>query len=569
MFMDNTVILLQKRFNKYKPFVFFKDNKIYKGPYTSLINRMYRRHMDLLEFKCVNIPKMLGIHYENDESYFIEYENFDTDEIESIETVIDEEKEYKLFNKKKSNCVNFSDVENYSEFDLEECLYTLCVYFILGVGDITLNNIVYNKQSGQILVVNYDENRAKDLCKEDFYFSKSPSSQKLEKWLRAVRPYYSRVAERIKQHTNEEYTLRIRMCNKYLEMFINPQHQKEVIVLKKYMSFLTKTDEIESIVTEKCAHNKCKIQDKGIFNHETLTCSGYSTSTVFHAWRVYMRKGDERAIPCVFEIFRMREVQGNTYFVNMLINKIIVYAIEDIGIANFPLVFAICKSLYFEKIHINTLYAMASKMIHSKKSYAVQYIQNMFSRDALDDTIDTNIDKFEKLAGDNVKIVPYCNMFVQRLEERSPLAIYWLKCYERSVANEDVATRYSRKNKYHVIFEILQGMIPESIFKLLRDMYYNAEKSIHPEIVVYLAVLLVLYPQKDQMTNLKEEKHTEQIHKIYNHEWPLAIEKEIVDEAEQLRKKRKKTNTLVKPTSFIDSYEQDMYEIANTYVHLV
>lgn len=180
----------QKRQTYYKQFVFIIDEKhVYKGPYEILqhdcITKITSIETRTKYFEKININNIITLPLEKriiyGQTYFV-FANLygkKPEQLSSIDHIesFDEKYEYKLINDDTLISIDiavkkyFADIEKVAI----EYITMLIILWIFGVGDIVMRNSLFNTETKQIHIIDFEDDRNKILInkREFFYFSKT------------------------------------------------------------------------------------------------------------------------------------------------------------------------------------------------------------------------------------------------------------------------------------------------------------------------------------------------------------------------------------------------------------
>ena len=434
----STSIICQARSGKAKQFNIITstdDDELFKGPYNNskagnenpkLISLVYRSDI----MKNWNTP--LIVHPLPDEGNKIDIFQMDCGNelvngkfvafpnlIKDIEqnTVIHTEKfganlSYTII-KKRTGLVRLSDyiAENPNEtwfFDRNLLIDIILAHihlYILSVGDRTLSNILLKPGTKEIFIVDYEENRAKDVDDELFYFTQPPVKIVSDKWLTQVRKIYPDLLEMnkfgINADLNANHKTRADKVRDILEKYSKettgytgrPRNAKETKIKESKNAKKTivangtngtnVTKEEQKPVKAPRKIKPIEIIDNGNLGQmewcgqlskETKSYGGHSIDLLKNCVREYIRRGVvEKALMAAVELFRMNEVGGTAPITN-LVNKLKIIAVEDIGISDIEVLLYSLSVLNKSAHTFKDIANVIALMCKAKKTMLVSHV---------------------------------------------------------------------------------------------------------------------------------------------------------------------------------------------------
>lgn len=260
-----------------------------------------------------------------------------------------------------------------------------------------------------------------------------------------------------------------------------------------------------------------------------FTYSGHPTDQVKSALQKYIRLNmPVKAIQAATELYRMIEIDGGLPLQSNMYNRIAVISAEDVGIGHFPLVISSINyilELKKDRTKRNPVELMAlvqalagaekSRIAdHFYRTYAlpvgqrIGYEHGLITVDQLED-IQVLPDGFWR-ADDPLEIRGICEMFAYRLQQRNPLALYWLGLFLKNYEKTKVSRRRRRSVGIILIWEIIRlsrvttittegnnGGYQEEVYETCERAYFEfSEKG--PFLTLIISAILMNVPYHPQ-----------------------------------------------------------------------
>jgi len=585
----NEGVACQKRTARYKKFVVMSGNYIYKGPYIkSQLDAIFYRSRKLIEWNAKFIVHPADMIYDdiNVNSYFygsyIIFDNLAKNYPISFNPWKESFSNISYNVLKRVNLVKLGDVilkVNYIRNLIPYISLSMIYLYILGVGDVGLSNILIDQLTGNIYIIDYEENVTSLRTSELFYFSKDPSKAKTKLWLEYVRPYYSWLIDELSINSND---------NNYKSKFIHA-----ISLIRKYSEISPETIQTKNI--QYPDQNTIQISSNiGTSNigfmrytnqYVCSTYSGYTSDIVKSALQKYIRRSIiDKAIISGFELYRMAELSMCQRFQTNLYNRLAVIAAEDISIANFSLVIAIHNIILSKNRDIEVLATIIYKLAVSEKirigSHAYRaYIHPDGRKYAeslgvivSDVTTEEDInrfglcDKFWK-TGDPEDIKYYANMFYLRILDRNWLCLYWLGLYMNASTGKKIVKRNRRTDPMIIIFKMLETVINQYAINTIENIYQiQTEKRPFIMLAVIASLMRVDYENVDlQSTIMKFSQDKELMNNLMTGNYTFQVDDYVIDMHTKKGKSNGKTRyDFVTEGSFVtprsEKYHYDILE---------
>lgn len=509
----STCYAAQKRTSRYRQFVFYKGDKVYKGPYI-------KEKMDIILARSEILKKWntpLIVHPVGVLENFLIYDNISKD-YEIVDYDINEESfsnySYKVAKRTivdKMNNVLLDNPWIYDSIDLLEAMVHL---WILGVGDIGMFNILIDVEKRLIYVIDYDECNDNERFDEYFYFSKHPA--KKFKWYERTKKHYRVVAERLERLDN---TSRV----------------------KKAISLLREYGEGELSIG--------KMEWHGLFGG-TLTYSGYKLDEVKSGLQKYIRRGVvDKAIMCTIELYRLNEVTDSTQPITNLYNRVKIIAVEDVSLAGFSTVIDVLKLVNEGDRDPNTLISMVECLAKCKKTRICSHVNATFCNSdgrkyakSIGIVIDGKglnkgyikkyITKYPFCDIEDLELAQYAIMMYKRITEGDFNAFVWYDRFRQGI-NKKGKLRYAYYGKKTTdpivyIFEVLELLCDKNIIEEVRKSYFtlNSNKVGERNCFIIFAILSVIYELKYETCELTS---TYNLDDIINGNYSLVLDEYVYD----------------------------------------
>lgn len=318
----------------------WSNRHIIKGPYddNSLVS-LWNRYINILNSNIEFITPMIGkyinnrLNYAVFENYGIDYNSYTIRNKESFNIF----PEYDIIDKSQSNIVKITDdLKNFnllSDDVYNRIIASLVKLYIIGVGELSFENVIFDRTTKQIYIIDVERNRNSHTISEGkFFFFEVPPNKNMQRDYDA-KTVYKIVSEDMGE--NEEIRKLLGLDE------------------KKYSANL------EKIGTP----------------YNSISRNGHSLSVLKSGLQKYIRRGDlQKALFCFYEMYGMG-TRGKAIMTN-LCNRIGIMSCEDIGPANPTLVNSVCKLIQEKNREFNKLYSVVVLLAKSKKTRAYSWINN-------------------------------------------------------------------------------------------------------------------------------------------------------------------------------------------------
>jgi len=505
--------VFQKRTGKHRQFVFWNDRTVVKGPYVREdVEKIYKKSEELKRYNCENFIYPIGYHTlsdpvdsKNKKTFFIVYNNIAQDS--SFKTYSHKEtfSDLTLQVIERNEVVKLNDSLDYDWLTpyYPSLLYTLVCMRIINVGDMCLSNIIVNVNTKQVYIIDYDYNKEEDRKSEDFYFSKSPSKDKLLVWLNNVKPHYEFVLNKLKDYINED---RVLVVYNMLMKF-HKGEQNDNMGKMKYIGPLS----------------------------NNISYNGFETDVLKSGLQKYIRRNIfEKAIMCAHELYKFNEIDDGKRIQSNMYNRLAVIASEDIGPANISLVINCINIVKKDERNIKELVDLVYNLCGSYKTRCGSWYANTYFTETgvklgrekgiiFDDELEKlNINIW--LKDDPKEIQDYGNMFYKRLSERSLLCFVWLDKYMKSCKDLKVVARNRRTDPMIIIWSFLKNFMDKTIYETLLWAFF---KFTERNTFLMTAILTVLHNVEYTETKLFELDFN--VDKLVKCDYLLEIDDYVVD----------------------------------------
>lgn len=409
----------QKRTGRGREFVFMAKPEVIKGPYKKdKFNTIIRRARQLWSWDSprVTFPMMT---IESPQGYFIIYEDLALNNDLPYETIVNKES----FTSYQYDVVVNNPVQPLNHaYDpkliTKELLLSLCHCAVLGVGDMHLRNILVSsfyrgrELVSEAYVTDYDEQVGTDLMdREDtnFYFTLNPA--KKWDWENFANVHLSWCATQLtsllSDEQNKQYYDRINhviaLCHKYATSTSTSTSTKSPNSTKSKSSKASSTKSCldmtrnEAIADDRNDDRnddiKCVVEELGDaiyigpMSRNNRSAGGFSPDVLKSGLQKYIRRNMyEKAALCMKEMLTFRGVGNN--LVSNVLNRLVVIAAEDIGIANVPLVLYVIIRVNELKMiltarewnaqELNEVYWMIKQLSESSKTRVMSHISYVY-----------------------------------------------------------------------------------------------------------------------------------------------------------------------------------------------
>jgi len=496
-------IICQKRTGKNKQFTFLYNNEIIKGPYTEeKANKIKQKFEKLKSWNTDYLIYPLEFIKDNNDIVFIKYPNVGIKNNFTIETYKESFSEYTCnLMTSRVGLEKVSDLitkpENKWLFNFSTTIaITLIKEVLLCIGDRGLFNIIADKETHKIYIIDVDENSEIIRDSDTFYCSKDMKSSYKDVWKDNidVEEVLNRLEKDIPRNDkNESYHEVITMFKKY--------HKEKIVTGENnFTNLLIPAD-------DKIINNIGKMS----FNRfSSTTYSGYKTDVVKSSLQKYIRRCiKNKALISTFELYRMGEVEGGDPLVSNLYNRLSVISTEDIGPANINLALSTINFVLSKNRDKNRLFNLVGLLADSKKTRVLSHIWRMYDTGdgrrngkaacinikTINEITNPSLRKLVWYDEDPTVIIKYAEMFNKELGEKDINCVYWLSTFMSISEGLKIKKRNRRTNPMQIIFDILQNFLHESVYEILYKAYFTFSET-RPFLM--LAVWLAVYETKQE-----------------------------------------------------------------------
>jgi len=539
--MDNILKLHhvgQLRTNKNKPFVIYCDKYVIKGPYKKYEeNKRYRsivyRNYYIKKWNVdFIIPSEGYITYENER--YIVYPNLLYGCNYSVKSVKENFSNYtyEIVDGSELVSINKINIEEYKD-KISLLVESLVKMFILGTGDMNLRNILFNKHTKNIYIVDYDDTRDAVRDDEYFYFNRYPSYKNI--WNANI--YYNDIADKIEKIVIEDEILK---NNKNYAIKLLRKYSSDI----SYNINILKRDSTTSL-------GKMKI---GLWN--SITFSGFSDDIIKSGLQKYIRRDIvDKAKMCSIEMYRFGEIEGGKGKVTNLYNRLDIIACEDIGPANWPLVKFVLEST--DSRDVRKLLELVELMCKSKKTRMMSWLNKKYNP--------LYYKSKEVLSDDTIVL----NRFKESIVKKDYECFYYAHLYKDLTKNKKVTIKGSRrKNSMKFIWLNLENLYEDKNYKdymICLENNYFTHTECNPFLNTALLSSIYWNSIKDDTTNISNN-FTNDIN-IVN--YILSIDDYVIDKhTKEGRRMGKDRNIFVLEGAKVEHqdmrfYDQDLYNLYN------
>ena len=607
-----TDVFGQPRTSRYKQYVILKSAWVYKGPYNperlgKLLNRtewfrIWKTPLILLPIETLNTV----------DGVFAKYQNLIAGKNMGIRWNTES------FTGNKYRVINRTDLLKFNQGILkapwvyreygESLILALVHMWILGIGDTGMANMLMKTSTRQVYIIDFDETTGRDKDRPEFYFSR-PSGKKY-KWYQHMKPYYLKVAEKIKgmlnQTINQPFFPRIKKVVQLLIKYGTYSPVGSVGLSGTYPSVgsggLSRTETpilkpppainiLRSPIILNIKHpNIGKMVWTGLFNG-TKTFHGYDLDIGKSAVQKGIRRGMiEFSLQAGFELWRLAEVGGKAGQTN-LYNRLAVIATEDIGPANLNLVIYVVNYVLTDvKTHADRsatkLAAIIQQLAMSKKTRIMSHIWSAYTdsngrRKAiqaglqLDSEVDLRLISDSSLNrffrdGDPVEIIPLAKMFYFRLRERNFNAVWWVYQYIQILKKNKkmkVKSRRRRTKPMIIIWEMMRDFLGSKIVDVLSRAYFTLSEG-RPFLMT--AITTILYSKNkvgavpiDQIINqgIQIWRNHPYLIKLKTSNYDFIVPEYVIDmHTKEGRRKGKNRQNFVREGALINNLDSAYYD---------
>lgn len=495
-------IACQKRTSPNKQFAFIgkkgtpDGNYFWKGPFKTERYEKLIQRFDII--RSWNLPNVMLPHLvkfpmtpvEADsqvEGWFFRFDNLMKDY--PIETDYHTESwedgySYKVL--RRNTLMKVSDVlkTKGSEWiydNVEEITYVMCAFYILGIGDLGLFNILADLKKKEIFIIDFEADRGKGTSedREFFFFSKNPTGTVRSKWLERLSTGNYRLIEHLEALNLEDGL-----------------ENKRTMVIKKYRNLIqenrpvTKERVVKEPVPKGPIQPEFQMAWKGQFG--SIVFSGVKVDIAKSALQKFIRRGlVDPALQICFELYQFREIPEAKGIVTNLMNRLCVMVVEDIGPANLPLVSEVLDvCLVDNNMNSEKLYELIVKMCESGKTRICSHLARCYNIDYPQDLvpIDTeSTDEDEAILDSDefwheedtvsTEIRSYANIFLSRLKNRDRNAFTWGQAYLDHAKGKKVKARRRRTKAEIVLWEMLGTIEAPKNDKVFKKLLPILEKA--------------------------------------------------------------------------------------------
>lgn len=357
-------------------------------------------------------------------------------------------------------------------------LLALCELYMLDVGDMHPHNIMVDiNDLSRPYIIDYDHNAQAIRENETFYFAPHVKYSNAQLWLDTVQPHYPAVID--------------------------------LIAAKDYDVYATKAEHVRELLAQYIAHPtepvKSKIKFSGSARATSISTKGHTDKVLRSALQKSVRRNMvDMALMVVFEFLRFADVGGSLLVSNML-NRLMIIAAEDIGVANVSLVINVIN---FHQVNnrdpvqiTNVVLALCASTktrigSHAYRTYAtttgIDYARSLgiTTETGLPEELPT-LDIW--LADDPSEIKPIAAAFALRLSEGSMLAFTWAATFLEVSEGQKYGLRQRRRQPVMILWQILAAFLPAEIVKPLQYAYFKCLKD--ARCFMSMAILCVIYDQ--------------------------------------------------------------------------
>jgi hypothetical protein len=418
-------IACQKRTGKGKMWTFYTpQGTIIKGSYKT-VDKIRQRYKTLVDW---NTP-LISPPLEYIDGTWVVYPNLGNPPFEDCTYSLHQESfsgySYRVLD--RTTLVKLSDVLNDDrtlllELDTTAIVIAMIMLLCLGVGDRGFYNVLYNKTTKEVHVIDIDEDNH-SLRETDFwYLSRNPSSKYARQFSSPVD--WTRVRDSVKG-------------------IASPQIMSKVV--QNIAEEPRVTPGVSQIVTPGVA------QYKGIFS--SITRSGYKTDLIKSALQKWIRRGEqEKAVMAGFELYDLGLI-GKPIMSNLW-NRLAVIAAEDIGPADPALSLGVIDTVLRGETKPNYLGAIIQLMAQSPKTRVMSHLWRSYTVGGLNDEM-TRAPSIHWKDNDPLEIREVANMFAYRLCQKDYRCFYWLGRYLEISRGMKVGPRNRRTKPEAIIWELL------------------------------------------------------------------------------------------------------------------
>ena len=395
---------------------------------------------------------------------------------------------------------------------LVDLLVALCHFYIIGVGNVNLSNILADRNTTKIYLVDYDAHILTERDDPLFYFTSLPSKIP---WYEKSRKYYRAVAERLRPLLDHGVIIASAW---------GPRVQRTIDLLVKY-------SEQPLMRLNVIRQNRGKMMWIGS-RGGSKTYSGLDFDVVKSALQKYIRRNvPEKAVLAAIELYRLNEVDASSVVTN-LYGRLAIIAAEDVGPGNLPLVLAVLKYVRTNDHDIDRLVNIVRLLAASPKTRIMSHAWFAYASDAgrakaiaAGLTIDTQISENDwdyvqsnmnlPIFDDNdpPKIRPYILVFLQRLRDFNYNAFAWASFYLSATTDISLTRRgkYIGRGKGHtgrpdiLLWSALGQVMPAEIHDILCHEYFSRRENLpFLQLAIFVALHQLPYEKFDLLNAPKD-----------------------------------------------------------------
>lgn len=555
----------QKRTGRNRQFVFFRGDKVYKGPYPKS-----KMELILARSKQLSIwGDLLVIQPSDTIEDFIIFPNIAEDyDIVNYEVNKESFSDYSYKVAERVGVYKMNNVlaDNKWIYDSPDLIEALVRLWILNVGDTGIFNILVDVEDKMVWIIDYDETSTEVRDDHLFYFSKHPAAK--FKWYENMKKHYVTVAERLKKLEYED-----------------TDKVKQAIYLLLKHSGCSQEHLMRTINTGKMAWH-------GLLGG-TITYSGFKLDEVKSGLQKYIRRGmRDKALQCAFEFYRLTEITDNIGVITNLYNRLKIIAVEDVSLAGYNVVIEVLRIINEENREPEVLVAIVESLAKSKKtricSHANAVYRNPIGRKYSRKQgikVDRGVTDEDLLfIKENRKKYPFCDIYDESLLECSLMlykriteddlnSVAWFANYEKSMP-EKIKLRYAYRGKKTTnpivhIFEVLELLGDVDALEIIRKAYFTigTSKRDDKKYFIIFAILSVMYELKYKKKTLS---YKSDVNKLLNGEYELELDEYVYDK-HTARGSHKGRETFVTEGAHIENEDMnfhvdDLVEIYTNYI---
>ena len=476
--------------------------------------------------------------------------------------------------------------------------------YALSAGDRNLGNILVDVDKKKLHIVDFDESRAQDSEDELFYFTQPPAKKLADVWVKNARKAYDIVLELDNfgcKNVTEDIQKRLDKARSVLESFAETSEDytsrprnskkkdsdsKETTPKTKKAGTNTKTKAPRVVKPVEIVDdsNLGKMKWAGLLSKDTLSYSGYNIEALKTALSKYIQHGmTDKALMVAVEIYRLNEAGGGTSPLTVLVNRLRLSLVEDIGLADIPLVVYALKTLNpAGHKEFKTLAEIIRAMCEAKKSQLVLQMWRTYSTEEgrkyaekntkipieweMDGALaeqdyevyDANIDNSLYWKEEDPDVLkPYGENFLDRLKEKDPVVLCWVSMYLNKCGEKDkdgkvlkAAKRDKRASPVEILWQMLgrwdtpdKTMTDTRIMGALSDAYHGLSDG-----TLFLVLAVLCY-----IRDVKYVEHAKlsavDVTALIDGDYELNIDEKFIPEKSPLRGRGAKKGKVIQDTN--------------------